>query len=244
LLLRRSRLASGRTLDLSHLGMQLALAAAAQRAGKPSRAMNGFSKMLLADYAEQLDERGRHYLSRVRAGAQRMGTMIDELLQLSRVSRAELHRDQIDLSGLARQVAAELHAAEPERRVEFAIADELTAEGDQELVRTVLENLLGNAWKFTPTREHARIEIAGSEHDGHTEFAVRDNGAGFDMKHAGQFFKAFQRLHRENEFPGTGIGLASVHRIISRHGGQISAHGEIGRGATFTFALEPIGDAA
>jgi len=210
----------------------------------PLRAMDGFSKMLLADYDEALDERGQHYLSRVRAGAQRMGTMIDQLLLLSRVSRAELHREQIDLSELARQIAAELQTAEPERWVEFAIADQLTAEGDRELVRTVLENLLGNAWKFTSTREHARIEIAGGEHADRTQFVVRDDGVGFDNEHADQLFKAFQRLHRANEFPGTGIGLASVQRIISRHGGQISAHGEIGRGATFTFTLEPNEDAS
>jgi PAS domain S-box-containing protein len=209
----------------------------------PLRAMSGFSSMLLADYAEQVDERGQHYLSRVRAGAQRMGTMIEQLLQLSRVSRAELRREPIDLSDLARQIADELQTAEPERQVEFAIADRLTAEGDRELVRIVLENLLGNAWKFTSTREHARIEIAGGERDDRSEFVVRDNGVGFDMEHAGQLFKAFQRLHRADEFPGTGIGLASVQRIIARHGGQISAHSEIGRGATFTFTLERTGDA-
>jgi len=208
----------------------------------PLRAMDAFSEMLLTDYTERLDERGQHYLSRVRAGAQRMGTMIDELLRLSRVSRAELHRDQIDLSDLARQIAAELQTAEPERRVEFAIADELTATGDRELVRIVLENLLGNAWKFTATRQQARIEIGSREHDGRTEFFVRDDGVGFDNEHAGQLFKAFQRLHRANEFPGTGIGLASVDRIITRHGGQISADGELDRGATFRFTLEPSGD--
>ena len=209
----------------------------------PLRAMDGFSLMLSEDYAEQVDERGQHYLSRVRAGAQRMGAMIDELLQLSRVSRAELHRDQIDMSDLARQIAAELQTGEPERHVEFAIADGLTASGDRELVGIVLENLVANAWKFTSTREHARIEIGSSEHGGPIAFFVRDNGVGFDMAHAGQLFKAFQRLHRENEFPGTGIGLASVHRIITRHGGQISAQGEIGCGATFTFTLEPNGGA-
>ena len=209
----------------------------------PLRAMDGFSRMLLADYAAQVDERGRHYLSRVRAGARRMGTMIDELLALSRVSRAELRREQIDLSELARQIADGLQTAEPERRVEFAIADGLTAEGDRELVRIVLENLLGNAWKFTSTRERARIEIAGGEHDGRSEFVVSDDGVGFDMEHAGQVFKVFQRLHRADEFPGTGIGLASVQRIISLHGGQITAQGEVGRGATFTFTLEPTGDA-
>ena len=208
----------------------------------PLRALDAFSEMLLTDYTERLDERGQHYLSRVRAGAQRMGMMIDQLLRLSRVSRAELHRDRIDLSDLARQIAAELQTADPERRVEFAIADELTATGDRELVRIVLENLLGNAWKFTATRQQARIEIGSREHDGRTEFFVRDDGVGFDNEHTGQLFKPFQRLHRANEFPGTGIGLASVDRIMARHGGQISAEGEIDRGATFSFTLEPNGD--
>lgn len=208
----------------------------------PLRAMDGFSQMLLTNYAPRLDDPGQHYLRRVRAGAQRMGTMIDELLALSRVSRAELHREQVDLSELARLIAAELQAAEPERRAEFAIPDGLLANADRELVRIVLENLLSNAWKFTATRELARIEIGKSEHDGRVEFFVRDNGVGFEMEHASQLFKPFQRLHQANEFPGTGIGLASVHRIISRHGGQISAQGEIDRGARFTFTLEPNGD--
>jgi PAS domain S-box-containing protein len=153
--------------------------------------------------------------------------------------RAPLRAMDGFISELARQIAAELQAAEPERRVEFAIADQLTAEGDRALVRTVLENLLGNAWKFTSTREHARIEIARGEHADRSEFVVRDDGVGFDNEHADQLFKTFQRLHRDNEFPGTGIGLASAQRIISRHGGQISGHGEVGRGATFTFTLEP-----
>jgi len=205
----------------------------------PLRAMDGFSQILLDDYAPRLDDRAQHYLSRVRAGAQRMGTMIDELLRLSRVSRAQLHRERIDLGDLAAQIAAELRAAEPQRQVEFVIADGLTTRGDRELVRIVLENLISNAWKFTAIREHARIEIGKSEHDGRIEFFVRDDGVGFDMEHANQLFKAFQRLHRANEFPGTGIGLASVHRIIIRHGGQIRAQGEIDRGATFAFTLEP-----
>ena len=208
----------------------------------PLRAVDGFSQMLLNDYAARLDDRGQHSLGRVRAGAQRMGTMIDGLLRLSRVSRAELHREQVDVSELARLIAAELQAAQPERQVEFAIADGLTARGDRELVRIALENLLSNAWKFTAPRELARIEIGKDEHDGF-EFFVRDNGVGFEMEQASHLFKPFQRLHQASEFPGTGIGLASVHRIISRHGGQISAQSEIDRGASFTFTLEPNGDA-
>ena len=203
----------------------------------PLRAMDGFSRLLSTEYAGALDERGQHYLARVRAGAQRMGTMIDDLLQLSRVSRAELHRDRIDLSELAGQIALELQTAEPDRRVEFAIADGLTAIGDRDLVRVALENLLGNAWKFTSTCERARIEFTTRECGDRREFVVRDNGAGFDMRHVGQLFRPFQRLHGANEFPGTGIGLASVDRIITRHGGHVSAHGEVGRGATFAFTL-------
>ncbi len=209
----------------------------------PLRAMDGFSRLLSTEYAEALDERGQHYLARVRAGAQRMGTMIDDLLQLSRVSRAELHRDRIDLSELAGQIAGELQAADPGRRVEVVISDGLTAGADRELVRIALENLLGNAWKFTSTCEHARIEFTARECGDRREFVVRDNGVGFDMQHAGQLFRPFQRLHGANEFPGTGIGLASVDRIIARHGGHVSAQGDVGRGATFAFTLEANGEA-
>jgi len=209
----------------------------------PLRAMDGFSRLLSTEYAGALDERGQHFLARVRAGAQRMGTMIDDLLQLSRVSRAELHRDRVDLSELAAQIAVELQAAEPDRRVEFAIADGLTAIGDPDLVRIALENLLGNAWKFTSTRERARIEFTSRECGDRREFVVRDNGVGFDMQHAGQLFRPFQRLHGANDFPGTGIGLASVDRIITRHGGHVSAQGEIGHGATFAFTLGATGEA-
>ncbi len=205
----------------------------------PLRAMDGFSLVLLDGYGKQLDERGRHYLARVRAGAQRMGTMIDELLELSRVSRAEVHRETVNLSALAVEIAAELRAEQPGRDVECVIPDGLSATGDVALVRTVLENLLSNAWKFTSAREHARVELGETDHDGAAAYFVRDNGAGFDMEQAAQLFTPFQRLHRVEEFPGNGIGLASVQRIIARHGGRIIAQGEVGRGATFTFTLEP-----
>lgn len=207
----------------------------------PLRAMDGFSHLLLQDYGGKLDARGRHYLSRVRAGAQHMGTMIDELLLLSRVSRGELTREPVDLTARAGRIIAELREADPERSVEVVIADGLVASGEPELLDGALQNLLSNAWKFTSAREQAYIEVGAYEEDGRRVFFVKDNGAGFDMAHAGQLFKPFQRLHRASEFPGTGVGLASVHRIVAKHGGRIWAEAERGRGATFSFTLEPAG---
>ncbi len=205
----------------------------------PLRAVDGFSQVLLDTYRDQLDEQGRDYLSRVRAGARRMGTMIDELLELSRVSRAQLRHQAVDLSTLARRIAEEMVEADPGRRVELVVTDGITAQGDPELLRIVLENLLSNAWKFTSTRAEARVEVGQTEHAGHAAYFVRDNGVGFDMAHAGQLFAPFQRLHRADEFPGVGIGLVSVQRIVSRHGGRIWAEAEPDRGATFVFTLEP-----
>ena len=201
----------------------------------PLRAMDGFSRLLLDSYP--LDARGRDWLSRVRAGAQRMGTMIDELLRLAHVSRVELRHEQVDVTGLARGFASELRIAEPQRNVEFVIPENLTGSGDPDLLRIVLENLLSNAWKFTSTHERATIEVGTREHDGDTAFFVRDDGVGFDMAYAAQLFKPFQRLHRADEFDGHGIGLAGVQRIITRHGGRIWADAKPDRGATFTFTL-------
>jgi signal transduction histidine kinase len=207
----------------------------------PLRSMDGFSRVLLEDYSMQLDEQGRHYLLRMREGARRMGWMIDELLQISRVARGVMHREQVDLSSLARQIASELQSSEPDRRVRFEIAEGLTASGDPELIRIVLENLLSNAWKFTSQHEHATIEVGETKHDGHREFFIRDDGAGFDMEYADQLFGPFQRLHRTDEFSGTGVGLASVKRIVARHGGHIRGEGQVEHGATFRFTLEPDG---
>ena len=201
----------------------------------PLRAMDGFSRLLLDSYP--LDARGRDWLSRVRAGAQRMGTMIDELLRLAHVSRVELRHEQVDVTGLARGIASELRSAEPQRNVEFVIPENLTGSGDPDLLRIVLENLLSNAWKFTSTHERATIEVGVREHDGDTAFFVRDDGVGFDMAYAAQLFKPFQRLHRADEFDGHGIGLAGVQRIVTRHGGRIWADAKPDRGATFTFTL-------
>jgi light-regulated signal transduction histidine kinase (bacteriophytochrome) len=177
----------------------------------------------------------------VRAATQRMAQLINDMLNLSRVTRAEMRRESVDLSALARIVAAELQQAAPERRVEFAISDGITAVGDARLLRVVLENLLGNAWKFTGKHPGARIEF-GALHPngaggGHPIYFVRDDGAGFDMAYADKMFGVFQRLHDASEFEGTGIGLASVQRIINRHGGRVWAEGQVERGATFYFTL-------
>ena len=205
----------------------------------PLRALDGFSAILLDDYGEQLDEKGRGYLDRIRAADQRMGALIDALLELLRLNRGELRRERVDLSELARRVAAELVEAEPERAVEFVVAEGLEASADRSLVRALLANLIGNAWKFTARHEAARIEVGAQEVDGERVFFVRDDGAGFDMAYADKLFGAFQRLHSPGEFEGLGIGLATVQRIISRHGGRVWAEGEVEKGATIYFTLPP-----
>jgi signal transduction histidine kinase len=204
----------------------------------PLRSIDGFSKILLEDYADELDEEGNDYLKRVRAASQRMGQLIDDLLDLSRMTRSEMRREGVDLSDLAKSIAEELKRSEPERRVEFLIEGGLLVEGDKSLLRVVLENLLRNAWKFTGKQTHARIEFGASEQEDERAYFVRDNGAGFDMAYADKLFGAFQRLHGGSEFEGTGIGLATVQRIIHRHGGRVWAEGRVGYGATFYFTLQ------
>jgi len=204
----------------------------------PLRSIDGFSQALLEDYADRLDEAGKDYLRRVRSATQRMGQLIDDLLNLSRLSRAEMNFRKVDLSKLVREIAAELKKNEPERTVEFIIAEEATVCGDLHLLRVALENLLGNAWKFTGKRPHATIEFGVSQHNGQPVYFVRDDDAGFDMTYADRLFTPFQRLHDSTEFEGTGIGLAIVQRIIHRHGGTIRAEGEVGKGATFYFTLQ------
>ncbi|HQT27373.1 MAG TPA: histidine kinase dimerization/phospho-acceptor domain-containing protein, partial [Burkholderiales bacterium] len=185
----------------------------------PLRAIDGFSVALMEDYGEKLDETAKDYLARVRSGAQRMGSMIDDILRLSRVNRSELHRSRVDLSALAKDIVHALETADPGRRVRVDIAPDLAADGDEGLLDLLLQNLLGNAWKFTSGKTDASIEI-GSRADGEKRvFFVRDNGAGFDMRYVSKLFGAFQRLHTDEEFPGTGIGLATVRRIANRHGG-------------------------
>ena len=203
----------------------------------PLRSLDGFSQALLEDYHDRLDDTGRDFLQRVRAASQRMGTLIDDLLSLSRVTRGDLQVEKVDLSALATALAAELQRSDPQRDVRFAIAPDLVARGDPGLMRLVLQNLLGNAWKFTGKRSPAHVEVGAMAHDGGRAFFVQDDGAGFDMAYAAKLFGAFQRLHASDEFPGSGIGLATVQRIIHRHGGQVWAEGTPGRGATFYFTL-------
>ncbi|MCJ7432165.1 MAG: GAF domain-containing protein [Anaerolineales bacterium] len=203
----------------------------------PLRVMDGFSQALLEDYANVLDSQGKDYLERVRAASQRMGQLIDDMLKLSRVTRGEMRRAMVDLSALAQTIAAELRTAQPERQIEFVIAPGLVVNADPSLLRIVLENLLGNACKFTSKHPTARIEIGAAQHEGQAAYFVRDDGAGFDMAYAGKLFGAFQRLHASTEFEGTGVGLATVQRIIHRHGGRVWAEGAVDKGATFYFTL-------
>jgi PAS domain S-box-containing protein len=203
----------------------------------PLRSIDGFSQALLEDYGDKLDEDGHDHLKRVRAAAQRMAQLIDDLLGLSRVTRTELHRTEVDLSAIANEIADNLRKAHPGRTVTFLIADGLVANADARLVSVLLENLIGNAWKFTARRASATIEVGSSNVDGEVAFFVRDDGAGFDMAYASKLFTAFQRLHSRAEFDGTGIGLATVMRIVRRHGGRVWAEGAVDRGATFWFTL-------
>ncbi len=203
----------------------------------PLRGIDGFSQSLLEDYGDRLDEQGKGYLQRVRAATQRMGQLIDDMLILSRVTRSEMRRGAVDLSTLARTVTEELQKTQPERQVEFIIAEELTVNGDAVLLRAVLENLLGNAWKFTGKQTEPRIELGVTQHEGKRAYYVRDDGVGFDMTYVGKLFAPFQRLHTTDEFAGTGIGLATVQRIINRHGGKVWAEGAVGKGASFYFTL-------
>jgi len=203
----------------------------------PLRGIEGFSQALLEDYGERLDDTAKDYLGRVRAGCLRMGDLIDDILQLSRLSRGEIHREEVNLSAMAGEIAEELQRAAPERRVVFEIAPEITGFGDAILLRAALDNLFGNAWKFTSKTEGARITFGRQEEGGKDVLFVRDNGVGFDMAYADKLFGAFQRLHSFQEFEGTGVGLATVQRIIHRHGGSIRAEGAVGQGATFYFSL-------
>lgn len=204
----------------------------------PLQALSGYSEALLEDYGDRLDETGRRYAERIQANSERMATIIDDLLLLSRVSRAEMRLGPVDLSAEVAALADELQAREPDRRVRFVIDDGVWVEGDRTLIRTVLQNLVENAWKFTAKRDGATIEFATTvADDARVCCHVRDNGVGFDSAFKGKLFQPFQRLHAVTEFPGTGIGLAIVRRIIERHGGHAWAEGAVGRGATFYFTL-------
>jgi light-regulated signal transduction histidine kinase (bacteriophytochrome) len=209
----------------------------------PLRSVVGFSLALLEDHGDQLDEEGRRFLRYLQEAARDMTQLIDALLTLSRVARGELRRELVDVSGLASKVLATLAAGQPERRVRVSVEPGLTARCDPNLLAIVLENLIGNAWKFTSGRADAHIEVGCVDDDsqpnwdGQPTWFVRDNGAGFDMTYAGRLFGVFQRLHSETEFQGTGIGLATVQRVIHRHLGRVRAEGMVGQGATFYFTL-------
>ena len=207
----------------------------------PLRGIDGFSQALVEDHGDKLDDEGRHYLQRIRAGAQRMGQLIDDMLNLSRVTRGEMRMERVHLSGLVQEIANDLMRREPERKVRFVITPDVAVTGDARFLRVALENLLSNAWKFTSRRPKATIEFGVTSEDGQRAYFVRDNGAGFNMQYAGKLFGAFQRLHTVEQFPGTGVGLATVQRIIHRHGGRVWAVGENDRGATFFFSLPPRG---
>ena len=205
----------------------------------PLRALSGFSQALVEEYADRLGETGRGYAARIQAATERMATLIDDLLHLSRVSQAAMNLEPVDLSAEVAAIAAELRTREPGRKVRFTIQDGVVVSADRALIRTVVQNLVENAWKFTGRQDQATIEFGtATGDDGGTCYYVRDNGAGFDPAYAGKLFQPFQRLHATSDFPGTGIGLASVARIVERHGGRAWASGAVGEGATFYFTLD------
>ncbi len=211
----------------------------------PLRAMDGFSLAVLEDYSSRLDDTGKDYLNRIRTAAQHMGRLIDAILELSRASRVGMETQKVDLSALASQAVEELRHLEPDRHVDVVITPEMSCRGDENLLRQLLANLLGNAWKFTTPREQGWIEFTvlspeqatAIQKPGQMVYVVRDNGVGFDMHYASKLFTAFQRLHSREEFPGTGVGLATVKRIISRHGGEVWAESVLGQGASIYFTL-------
>ncbi len=205
----------------------------------PLRAIDGFSQTLLLEYGDKVEEKMRGYLNRIKAGASRMGQLIEDLLSLSRISRLELKRQEVDVSAIAQQVLQELQQREPERQVNTSVWDGVEVRADPRLLRVALENLLGNAWKFTSKIKDARVEFGMMQEGERRVLFVRDNGAGFDMAYSDKLFGPFQRLHGMHEFAGTGIGLATVHRIVTRHGGRIWCQAAPDKGATFFFTLQP-----
>jgi PAS domain S-box-containing protein len=208
----------------------------------PLRSVDGYSQALLEDYGELLPIEGRKFLQNVRSSAHRMAELIEDLLKLSQVTRAHLNSVPVDLTRLAETILSELQRIHPERSVRCRLAPNLTARGDPHLLQVVLENLLNNAWKYTSKQEQAEIEFGSKYENGQTIYFVHDNGAGFDMAYVDKLFGAFQRLHTTTEFPGTGIGLATVQRIIHRHGGRIWAESAVDQGATFFFTLPALED--
>ncbi len=203
----------------------------------PLRAIDGFSQILLQEILEKLDEQSKDYLKRISAATKSMGQLIDDLLKLSRVTRSEMNRMEVDLSSISNRIANDIKNSETDRKVKFIIQENIIVNGDERLLRIVMENLLGNAWKFTSKQQTACIELGVLQHEEKDVCFVRDNGVGFEMKYAQKLFGAFQRLHSAQDFSGTGIGLATVQRIIHRHGGEVWAESEVGKGATFYFTL-------
>jgi signal transduction histidine kinase/GAF domain-containing protein len=203
----------------------------------PLRSIAGFSNVLYEDYADKLDEEGKQYLKKIEASSDLMGQLMDDLLKLSRVTRSELNIEKFNLSEMAHEVVRELVKNEPSRKVKVTIASDLNVQGDKNLLNLVLQNLLGNAWKYSSKTTKPRIEMGTIKHNGKQAYFVRDNGVGFDMAYANKLFQPFQRLHKATEFAGTGIGLATVQRIVRRHGGEVWAESRVGEGATFYFTL-------
>jgi signal transduction histidine kinase len=235
--LARQRDAAEGALRLSNRELEAFSYSVAHDLRAPLRGINGFSHALVEDYGAQLDQAAKDYLERIATSASRMGETIDALLSLARVARTEMRRERVDVTALARAVMKQLQSAQPDRAVDFVAADGIAAHGDPHLLRAVLENLLGNAWKFTTRTAAPAITVGAESRDEETVYFVRDNGAGFDEAHASKMFSPFQRMHSAAEFPGTGIGLATVQRIVTRHGGRIWAESSVGHGATFFFTL-------
>jgi light-regulated signal transduction histidine kinase (bacteriophytochrome) len=203
----------------------------------PVRAINGFTDILISDHLASLPEEVRHHLLRIQGAAQRLSQLIEDLLQLARINRHGLRRAAVNLTEIAQEIVADLWQKSPQRQVEFRIADDLVVTGDPKLLRSALENLIGNAWKFTGKRLVAHIEVGSEARPDGKVFFVRDNGAGFDMAYVDKLFGVFQRLHGADEFEGNGIGLAIVQRVLARHGGRVWAEGRLDEGATFYFTL-------
>ncbi len=226
-----------RELEVSNQELQAFSYSVSHDLRAPLRTIDGFSLALEEDFAEALNDEGRDYIRRVRSGVQRMGMLIDALLQLSRVTRSEVQRETVNLSQLATLIFEELRANDPERAVSFLTEENVIAEADPRLMRVAFENLLGNALKFTSKTPEAQVTFGETSREGQTVYFIRDNGAGFDMQYVDRLFTAFQRLHGDRDFKGSGIGLATVSRIVRRHSGEIWAEGETGKGATFYFTL-------
>jgi light-regulated signal transduction histidine kinase (bacteriophytochrome) len=205
----------------------------------PLRSIDGYSHILLEDSASHLNDESKAHLVEIVRATERMSHLIDGMLTLSRITRAQLQTRNVNLSAMAAEIFNELRKQEPKRQVDVRIEPDLQAKGDPQLLQILLDNLMGNAWKFSGRQRVANIQFGKTGNDGETVFFVRDNGVGFDMKYAGKLFGAFQRLHKSGDFPGTGIGLATVLRVVSRHGGRIWAESQVDRGTTFYFTLSP-----